>query len=157
MAHSCQTDVGGAELKVEAIREPSSLMSQAAIVEKSPSLTLELEGARHSKRAPSRPCQKKLSQQDTIRECDMAAECENDRMTTALENDETHSCTPRPLPPQRHGNLGRACQSAPPRSRDGELKQIPCVLCLWQIRSRTSLSIPHSKIRTRLRLNKRLA
>ena len=157
MAHSCQTHVGGAELKVEAIREPSSLMSQAAIVEKLPSLTLELEGTRPSKRAPSRPCQKKLSQQDTIRECDMAAERENDRMTTARDNDETHSCTPRPLPPQRHGHLGRACQSAPPRSRDGELKQIPCVLCLRQTRSRTSLSIPHSKIRTRLRLNKRLA
>jgi hypothetical protein len=105
MAHSYQTHVGGAELKVEGIREPSSLMSQAAIIEKSPSLTLELDGTRHSKRAPSRPfIQKQLSQQDTTRECDMAIGCERDRMTTARDNDETHSCTPSPLPPpQRHG------------------------------------------------------
>jgi hypothetical protein len=131
MAHSYQTHVGGAELKVEGIREPSSLMPQSTIIEKSPLLTLELHGTRHSKRAPSRPfIQKQLSQQDTTRECDMATECERDRMTTARNNDETHSCTPSPLPPICDTEGRTSCHSAPPRSRDGELKRAPCVLCL---------------------------
>ena len=161
MAHTRQTHVGGAELEVEAIREPRCLMSQAAIREKSSSLTLELDSIRHSKTAPSRPFQNQLFQQETNRECNMAAECEEDCMTTARDNDETHSCTPRPLAPsgtpQRHGHLGLVSQP-PPRNRDGEFKQPSCVLGLRQMaRPRTSLSIPHSKIRTRSRLNTRLA